>query len=169
MPDGVVEDYGGPEHYHDRVQMYAWAYATLRSLGLAHGDIVLDLGAGYCDFDMYLRQQGWFGRYVPLDACIDPALDLETWTPPYEAQWIVALDVLEHLHEWRRLVGYAVEYATKGVVVSTADAATIDVLAMHPSHVSALRAVDLADAGLTVDTHDLGAYRQLVGWWRRQY
>lgn len=177
MPDdrviraGTLPDYGGRATYPEREGLYAWVYAMLQGLGLSDGDTVLDVGAGYCDLDVYLRSQGWFGRYVPVDACIDPGVDLEVWRPSHAADYVVCVDTLEHVREWRSLVTAMRGAARKAVVVTTADADSIDVLAMHESHVSAITGADLASVGLSSVSHPLGHpvphYAQLVGWWRR--
>jgi hypothetical protein len=163
---GVVEGYGGLSTLHERVWQYHWTVQTMAALGLAEGDLIVDVGAGMCDLDYVLRRRGWYGRYVPIDGDLDPEIDLEYWFPSYEADFFVCLDTVEHVHDWKRLVLHLMGMARKGVLVTTADAATIDVLGMHPSHVSALHLSDLHDLGMVaVNTPNLNHYRQLCGFW----
>lgn len=164
LPLGIVEDYGGPETYSQRVSLYSNVIDRMASLGLQTGDVIVDVGAGYCDFDMTLRTRGWFGRYVPIDGYINPNIDLETWEP-FEADFFVCLDTVEHLKDWSGLIQRMKSRARKGVLVSTPDASTVDVFAMHETHLSALYPADLVSEGLAVSRHDLGQYHQMVGMW----
>lgn len=164
LAHGVVEDYGGPATYGQRVGQYDWAIAAMARLGLADGDVICDLGAGYCDLDVRLRSRGWWGRYVPVDGWIDPRIDLETWEP-FDADFFVAIDVVEHLHDWRAMVHRAQSHARKGMIVMTPDAETVDVLAMHPTHFSALTGADLEAEGFHVSHPQLPDYLQLGAFW----
>jgi hypothetical protein len=167
MGDGVVHGYGGLETLGERLWQYHWAVQTMSALGLTNNDLIVDVGAGMCDLDYVLRQRGWFGRYLPVDASIDPAIDLDVWFPTFEADFYVCIDTVEHVHDWRRLVLHLMGHARKGVLVTTADAETIDVLGMHPSHVSALTMDDLCSTGLVVTNKPvLTHYRQLCGFWK---
>lgn len=145
---------------------------VLHRIGLKQCDTIVDLGAGMCDLDYTLRQRGWFGRYVPVDGDLDPSVNLETWYPTFGCDFYVCIDTTEHLHEWKRLIRVMKECARKGVVVSTADADTVDVYAMHPTHVSAQTRPDLEAQGLVTMSLPLvdpntqeTAYTQSLGFW----
>lgn len=122
--------------YDWRAVRYRAAADAMMANGLSDSDTVFDIGAGMTEFDFCLRAEyGWKGRYIPIDGSID-GTDINTWIPPRHAEWFVGLEILEHLDDYFRK---AIEWrfaATKGVIFSTPNPATTDVLGMDPTHVS---------------------------------
>lgn len=125
--------------------------ATVEAMaGLDNRDTVIDVGAGWTEFDYCLRaEHDWRGRYIPVDGGID-GTDLNTWTPPRPAEWFVALEIIEHVRDPFRLLGLMQRYATKGVVLSTPNPRTTDVLGMDPTHVRAVHRWELTASGFAV-------------------
>ena len=122
-------------------------------MGLQHRDdppVVFDIGAGATEFGRYLYSVGFHGRYCPVDAAID-GVDLDEWTPPREADWFVCLEVIEHLADPFRLLDVMCERATRGVIVSTPNPYTTDVLGMDPTHRTPVYARQLEAFGFTVE------------------
>lgn len=159
--------YGGEATYDQRQTLYDMVLAGMITNGLAERDLVVDVGAGNCDFDMTLRRHGWFVRYLPIDVEIDGTdVAQPFWSPP-EADWFVLIDVVEHLRPWKRVVRKCQRAARKGVLVSTADAESVDVLGMHESHVSAVSGDALGRLGFGVARSLIGGgvYLQLNGLW----
>lgn len=113
---------------------------------------VFDIGAGMTEFDYFMRtEHEWRGRYIPIDGGIGgDAHNLEVWTPPREAHYFVALEIIEHLDNWERLVKTMQEHATMGVVISTPNPRTTDVLGMDPTHKTEIHIDMLEDLGFTV-------------------
>lgn len=115
------------------IRYRATADAMFRN-GLTDADTVFDIGAGWTEFDYCLRKEyDWRGRYIPIDGGID-GTDLEVWTPPRHAEWFVALEIAEHLSNVTMFLTKMQMYATNGVIVSTPDPVTTDVLGMDPTH-----------------------------------
>src|ERR1700751_3778570 len=86
--------------YDYRSVRYQAAADVMVSKNLNDGDTVYDIGAGWTEFDYTLRHDyNWKGRYIPVDAGID-GTDLEHWIPPRQAEFAVALEVIEHLEYW---------------------------------------------------------------------
>lgn len=83
--------------YEYRCLRYAAVYEILLILGLQPGDLIVDVGAGMCDFDRYIRSvRGFDGRYLPIDGAIQ-GFDLNTWRPDLRADFYICLETLEHL------------------------------------------------------------------------
>ncbi len=162
------------QYLASRAGRYEWRCARYRKAaiclaigGLGHSDTIVDVGAGWTEFDYYLRRElDWRGRYVPIDGAID-GVDLDRWAPVRPASWYVALELIEHLHDPPRLVRVMRQAATRGVVISTPNADTVDVPAMDPTHVSPISASMLRGLGCQVEVCSL--YGQpndgLVAWW----
>jgi hypothetical protein len=142
------------------------------ALGLSDKSLVMDVGAGMCDFDFYLRTvRGWKGRYLPVDASID-GVDIEAsdWFPP-RADFITAIEVLEHVNDPYALADKLRASADYGVVVTTPNTGVLGFRAvqeMDRTHVSPLHAEHLSEMGFTVtvasffgalDDSLLGVYR----------
>jgi hypothetical protein len=118
---------------------------------LEHTDTVFDIGAGMTEFDYCLRAEyGFRGRYIPIDGGIDDT-NLNTWTPPRKAEWFVALEIVEHLVNWRILVARMMMKAEKGIVISTPNPRTTDVLGMDETHVVEVHQRDLELMGFKVE------------------
>lgn len=96
-------------------------YATVADELFAHGmndtHLLVDLGAGMCDFDFYLRTvRGWKGRYLPVDLSIDE----NGWTPTVPADYTVAMELIEHLNHSATLLNDMIENTKELVVLTTA-------------------------------------------------
>lgn len=160
--------------YEYRAVRYRAAIAAMLANGLDDSMTIYDVGAGMTEFDYCLRNEAnWKGRYIPVDGGID-GTDLNTWTPPREAHWFVALEVLEHLTKWNMLVTKMQMYATKGIVVSTPNPETTDVLGMDPTHVCEVGASPLRIHGFDVNEETFyggvfsnGAPDSLFGVWTK--
>lgn len=129
--------------YEYRAVRYRHAINTMLANGLNDSMTVYDVGAGMTEFDYCLRTEfNWRGRYIPVDGGID-GTDLNYWTPPREAHWFVALELLEHLPHWMGLMDRMMRVATKGIVISTPNPETTDVLGMDPTHTQPVHKDDL--------------------------
>lgn len=124
----------------------------LLALGLKDGDTVLDVGAGTCQFGRYLEEQGWNGEYFPVDAVLD-GTDLENWVVDWEYDFIVSIEVLEHLFEPYRLMRSILRKYRKGVVITTPNCEAVNVIACDPTHVSVVHPDWLSNVGLKVERH----------------
>lgn len=102
-------------------------------MGLTEGDIVVDIGAGRCEFGRFVREQGWDIVYIPFDGSID-GVDLNNWTPPIEAAFYVAIEVIEHLDAPYWTLHAMHSQSTKGVAITTPNPAEVDVLGMDSTH-----------------------------------
>lgn len=119
--------------YEWRCERYSAVAEKMIDAGLCDGDMVIDVGAGWTEFDVYLRDLGWRGRYFPVDGSLD-GTDLEVWFPPREAEFIVAIELLEHLQWPGRLAQAMTDKATKLVAITTPNPETTDVLGMDATH-----------------------------------
>ena len=120
--------------YEYREVRYLLAAGALRGLSLNNDHTVLDIGAGWTEFDYCLRRTlDWRGRYIPIDAGID-GTDLECWIPPRTYEFAVGLEILEHLEMPHVLVAKLQAYVTKAIVVSVPNPRTVDVLGIDPTH-----------------------------------
>jgi len=145
------------QYMDDRTGKYEWravryrkAIETMYANGLDNSMTVFDVGAGMTEFDYTLRAEyGFRGRYIPIDGGID-GTDLNDWTPPREGHWFVALELLEHLTRWGVLTLRMKEKASQGIVVSTPNPRTTDVIGMDPTHVVAIQPKALERYGFTV-------------------
>lgn len=136
--------------YEYRATRYRAAIRWMMLNGLDDSMTVVDVGAGMTEFDYCLRAEfGFRGRYIPVDGGID-GTDLNSWTPPREAHFFVALEILEHLRNPFRLSAEMVAKATRGVVLSTPNPQTTDVIGMDPTHVVEVHKHELEAAGYTV-------------------
>ena len=86
----VTKTYGT----YDRKPEYAHVAMKLFELGMETGDMLLDVGAGPCDMDRFLRQVvRWHGRYVPLDGATHGIdfndHDYSLW-PRVRSEWVCA-------------------------------------------------------------------------------
>lgn len=146
--DNYMNDREG--RYEYRAVRYRHAINAMLREGLDNSMTIFDVGAGMTEFDYCLRAEyNWRGRYIPVDGGID-GVDLNFWTPPREAHWFVALELLEHLHSAYLLTTRMKQYAIKGVVISTPNPETTDVLGMDPTHVKEIHAQALEVIGFNV-------------------
>lgn len=147
--DNYLSDRQGSYEY--RAVRYKAAAEWLYRNGLDDSMTVVDVGAGMTEFDYCLRSTyGFRGRYIPIDGGID-GTDLNEWTPPRESHFFVALEILEHLALWSRAVARMQEKATIGIVASTPNPRTTDVIGMDPTHVVALNPADFEARGFQVE------------------
>jgi hypothetical protein len=138
--------------YEYRAIRYRAAIDRMRDYGLDDTMTVVDVGAGMTEFDYTLRAEyNWKGRYIPIDGGID-GTDLNVWTPARPVHWFVALEILEHLSKPFTLLEKLKAYSVKGVVLSTPNPETTDVLGMDPTHRQEIHRVDLERAGVVVST-----------------
>lgn len=151
--------------YELRCQRYDAALAVMHRSGLDDRFTVIDVGSGWGEFGARMhtgtstpvREDGSFdmplpwvrARYIPVDACID-GVDLDDWVPPRRADWFVCLEVIEHLDAPRRLLSQMQGHADRGVIVSTPNPETTDVLGMDSTHRTPVDKSTLEDAGFTV-------------------
>jgi hypothetical protein len=159
-PKGAIvspheERFNQAEAYlRSRTGTYAWrcvrynkVYDLMRWMRLTNDDLIIDVGAGYGDFDFFLRYEKHFtGRYLPVDAALD-GTNLNTWKPRVKASFIVSLETLEHLKNPHRMMRLMRDWSLKGCVATTPNADVVDVLAMDVTHVSPLSWLDFADLG----------------------
>jgi hypothetical protein len=143
--------------YDQRCVRYDAAIEAMGAGGLCDFCTVVDVGSGWGECGARLHQTvphdgSHFhrARYIPVDACID-GTDLETWNPPRDADWFVCLEVLEHLANPARLAYAMRAKATRGIVVSTPNPATTDVLGMDPTHKTPLPAAFFESLGFVVE------------------
>lgn len=141
--------------YEQRAPEYDTVANWLMNLGLKDDDLIVDVGAGSCDFDHYLRTSGaWRGRYLPIDGATIGINFNErlpyTYLPNAPADWYVAIETLEHIYDPERVVRAMRQRARKGMVVTTPNARSVDVIAVDPTHVIAITPEMLYDWGFTV-------------------
>jgi hypothetical protein len=118
--------------YEFRCGRYSAVGDRLLALGLTTTDSIVDVGAGRQEFARYMREQGWNGMYMPIDGSID-GTDIEIWEP-FPTTFYVAIELLEHLAKPFRLMAAMNNNAVKGVVATTPNPATVDVLAIDRTH-----------------------------------
>lgn len=146
-----AEDRRGDYAYRSRTRYRAVAN-RLFSLGLTSRHSILDVGAGTKQFGTYLRmEEAWFGVYKPVDAVLD-GRDLNYYEAE-RADFIVCIEVLEHLTNPGRLLDSMGRAARRAVVITTPNSMAVDVLACDPTHVSVIRTPQLLQEGYTVELH----------------
>lgn len=136
--------------YEQRAIRYRHAIQAMIAAGLDDTMTIMDVGAGWTEFDYCLRVEfGWRGRYIPIDGGID-GTDIETWDPPREVDWVVALEILEHIYTPYSQTKKLQEKARKGMVFSTPNPRTTDVLGMDSTHVICIDANLMRTSGFKV-------------------
>lgn len=134
--------------YEYRTQRYSAVYDLMRP---EPDDLIMDLGAGYGDFDYFLRHDREFrGRYFPVDAALD-GTDLEHYAIRTTADYIVAIELIEHLHTADLLLPQMQLMANKRAILTTPNAAVQDVIAMDRTHVQGFHAEELRGMGWNVE------------------
>jgi len=159
--------------YHHRIPEYEIATNHLRNFGLKDDDIIVDVGAGACDMDHYLRTgAGWRGKYLPIDGAtygIDFNERLPyTFLPSAKAAYYVCLETLEHLYDPERMVRAMQQRTLTALVVSTPNPETHDVCATDSTHFTPIWPRDLEEWGFTVVKYTLNARGEgdtLFGLW----
>lgn len=146
--DNYMDERKGKYEY--RAVRYRHAIDAMIARGLDDSMTIFDVGAGMTEFDYTLRAEyNWRGRYIPVDGGID-GTDLNHWTPPREGHWFVALELLEHLNNWNGLIYAMQDKASRGIVVSTPNPRTTDVIGMDPTHVVEIYPAYLEGRGFQV-------------------
>jgi hypothetical protein len=77
--------------------------------------------------------------------------DLETFVP-LPAEFIVSIEVLEHLHNHDRLLADMLTASLSGCVITTPNCHAVDVIKCDPTHVSVISPENLLMRGMTVQT-----------------
>lgn len=142
-------DRAARDPYEVRRPEYTMVARELRQRGLEDGQTILDVGAGDFSMGRLLRvEDGWQGMYIPLEGSID-GTDLETWTAPkFFPDWIVCIEVLEHLYDPARLIREMLEMQPQALIVTTPNAEVVDVLSTDPTHVTPITADHLRSWGV---------------------
>lgn len=141
--------------YVQRAPEYDTVARWLHNLGLQDDQLIVDVGAGSCDFDHYLRTvAGWRGKYLPIDGAtlginFNERLPY-TYLPNAPADWYVSIETLEHVHDPERIVSAMKQRARKGIVVTTPNARSVDVIAVDSTHVIAILPEMLEEWGFSV-------------------
>jgi hypothetical protein len=167
--DGYLASRTG--RYEWRCHRYDAAYDEVEEHGLYRtSDItVCDVGAGWTELGRRFFERGFRGRYWPIDGGLDGA-DLNYWSPPRPVNWFVCLELVEHLRDPIRLIRAMQMAATDGVVISTPNPRTTDVLGMDATHVTPVSAEDLRFLAFSVSERSF--YGQpddsLFAVWRRR-
>jgi len=134
-----------------RFLRYAAVADELERMGLDNKQLLVDVGAGTCDLDFYMRAvRGWKGRYLPVDASID-GVDLHHWVPSMPIDFAVAIEVLEHLAHPAGLVE-RIMARTRRLVITTPNTEVLGedrVLRMDRTHQRPLYIRDLEAMGAT--------------------
>jgi len=105
--------------YEQRTVRYSAVAQQLFWMGMNDSHTLFDLGAGMCDFDVFLRNEmDWRGRYVPVDKSID-GTDVERWRPVVRPDFITAIELVEHLRMPIHHMSLWLHYAKRGVVLTT--------------------------------------------------
>lgn len=137
--------------YEFRCIRYSGVVDKLYDMNLTLHDSVTDVGAGRMQFGQYLTQEcGWRGEYLPVDGSIDGA-NLETWVPGERSAFMVAIEVLEHLHNWERLMEIMESFSVWGCVATVPNPEEVDVLGCDPTHVSIITPNDFLSRGWSVE------------------
>src|SRR6266568_5097709 len=138
--------------YAFRRRRYDAVARRLLALGLQEGDVVVDLGAGRCEFGRYLRLELRQPSlvYLPFDGAID-GIDFDDFIPLVKADWYVAIEVLEHLHDPWTTLDQISRCARRGIVLTTPNSSEVDTLGMDETHRVPITPQDLLSRGLSVE------------------
>lgn len=155
--------------YEFRTQRYKSVADKLLEMGLKNGDLVVDLGAGRCEFDRYLHSRGVYARYMPIDASID-GTDLNDWTAKrLHPDFYVAIEILEHLENPQRLMLVMENSVRWAMVVTTPNSSVVDTLAMDSTHVTPMFEEDfILESWKTQIKSHFGKANDSILAWRRK-
>jgi trans-aconitate methyltransferase len=160
--------------YEFRCRRYAAVLDVLCVMGFSTTDSLCDVGCGAQEFEKFCREQGWTGEYTAVDGSID-GTDLDVWLPERTFDWMIAIEVIEHLHDPHRMLQTLRQHSVKGSAVTTPNPEVVDVLAIDRTHVSIVYPSDLANAGFvwvrdTLFSSDEFRKRNdsLIGWHRHE-
>lgn len=122
--------------YEQRVPRYKAAVKQLLTMGLDDDSIILDFGAGWCEFDYYLRRsKDWKGRIINVDGAINGQELNRIYKSDYtDVDFVVCLETIEHLEKPGETIFELENYVTSGLVFTTPNPETVDVLAMDETH-----------------------------------
>lgn len=148
---------------------YDAALEVMHRIGLDDRCTVMDVGSGWGEFGARMHTgracpgervavnscAGCIGpsraRYIPVDAGND-GTDLNDWTPPRDVDYIVALEVVEHLTNPSAFLNRCCMAARRAVIVSTPNPAVVDVLGMDRTHVTVVGESRLTALGFAVES-----------------
>lgn len=159
--------------YDERLPEYREVYGTLfLELGIEENDFILDFGAGSADMDRYMRESTTIGsfKYLPIDGSSfgrdfnDPGFWAWADETFPKAEYVVSIETIEHLYDYRPLFNFIDNKATKGAVITTPNAAAgFDVHAQDPTHYSALTATVFMRYGYEVRQHSFTGRSKVRG------
>lgn len=160
--------------YEYRAVRYRLAVDELVRMGLNDTHTIVDLGAGWTEFDYCLRAEyGWRGRYIPVDGSMNGE-DLNSWHPPREYDFFVGLELLEHLVTPEHLVGVLKEKTLIGGVVSVPDPDEFDIMSIDDTHVTEVSVSMLKGWGFVTQNvqlyggiHTNGGNDGILGVWEK--
>lgn len=133
---------------------YAAVADALEAMGMNDSHLLVDVGAGMCDFDFYLRTvRGWKGRYLPIDASIS-GVDFENIKLDVIADYTTAIEVIEHVKNAEGLIGQIQDHTSSGMVFTTPNTGKLGedyVYAMDRTHIRPWRAYELGNLGFETE------------------
>jgi hypothetical protein len=135
--------------YEFRSIRYEAVLESLRLLGLKEGDSITDVGGADGEFGKYLSEHFPNIHYKVVDGMID-GTDLNKWEPAEAADFMVSIEVIEHLKTPRNFLRTLNEFSKKGVVLTTPNPHVTDVKAMDATHISEVFPVDFYAEGYKV-------------------
>lgn len=144
-------EYIGNKHsaYEFRSIRYEAVLDSLRLLGLQDGDSVVDVGGADGEFGRYLNDVGVNVDYKVVDGMLD-GTDLNEWNPKESADFMVSIEVIEHLKVPRNFLQTLDNHSKKGVVLTTPNPHVTDVKAMDATHISEVYPADFYSEGYKV-------------------
>ena len=145
------KNYIGNRHsaYEFRSIRYEAVLDSLRLLGIKSGDTIADVGGADGEFGKYLSEQGVDVQYTVIDGMID-GTDLNRWIPKEIYDFMVSIEVIEHLESPSSFLETLDSSAAKGVVLTTPNPIVTDVKAMDATHISEVYPADFYKAGYKV-------------------
>lgn len=147
----TCQAYIGARHsgYEFRSIRYEAVLDSLRLLGLQDGDTIADVGGADGEFGRYLQGQGVNVSYEVIDGMID-GTDLNKWVPNKTYDFMVSIEVIEHLQSPRNFLQVLGSNSNKGVVLTTPNPHVTDVKAMDATHISEVYPKDFYSEGYRV-------------------